>query len=82
MRTIPELLRLMLENKRCFRTGLCSWERHLFYQNIITEDESILLHKYREENAPENSIGLFYWNAFMIEPRIDWINEQLKKFAK
>ena len=78
MRTIKQLLELMLEHKALFHAGLCIWATNLCTYNLITYDEVILLQKYITANKPENAGNLFYWEMGKIAPRIKWINTQIE----
>ena len=79
MRTIKQLLELMLKHQERFETGLCLWVRMLFWLSLIKNDERKLLLDYIKENKPENAGYLFYWEEGEIAPRIEWINQEIKK---
>lgn len=50
MRTIKELLELMLENKDLFKSGLCMWIHTLCISNIISVSEAYLLSTFITKN--------------------------------
>lgn len=90
MRSIKELLIVLLENKKLFRYGLCRWSSDLFYDNIISYEECMLLRQYIDNNRPKNdfidklcTIGrnndAFYWTEGLLYPRVRWIKQQIKK---
>jgi hypothetical protein len=89
MRTIKELLEVMLENKDLFNKGLCYWADKLYYRNIITASERSKLKNYIDENRPFmlSSISTmceiikhsgYYWKEGDIKPRIKWIQKHIK----
>lgn len=82
MRTIKELLQVMLDNQRYFRTGLCGWSRELHWEEIINYEEYDLLCGFIKDNNPKNTIHtleIYYWKPREITPRIEWINKHLKQ---
>lgn len=87
MRTIKELLQIMLDRQDLFSAGLCNWVNRMYYCDIITYEERIALHGYIRENRPSkySSINsfihrnfLYYWSYDDISPRIKWIKEHIK----
>jgi len=78
---VKRVLTLLLDNQDLFSTGICDWVISLGKNNIITEDESIFIFVYLKNNIPNsrNHISGFWWNMGEIEPRIEWIQSQLKK---
>lgn len=87
MRTIKELLILMMCNTHLFKEGLCSWKARLYWNNIITLEECELLDQYIEDNRPSkfSSIDAFihknnvyYWKACNIKPRIKWLKKHIR----
>lgn len=90
MRTIKELLELMLKNQAWFKFGLCHWARNLYYVNLITFKENQLLEDYIRDNRPSIFSSLeafkytasgYFWKMGRIEPRIKWINKHIKKLT-
>ena len=79
MRTIKQLLELMLEHQELFGTGLCLCSSYLHLKDLISNTEKELLLEYIKENKPENAGNLFYWEEGEIAPRIEWINTQIEK---
>jgi hypothetical protein len=84
-RPIKELLELMLEHQKLFETGLCLWSDSLFFSDKISFSEMHKLIKYIKDNKPWTSFfrfSAYYWPIGQIEPRIEWINEHIKKLSK
>lgn len=84
VRTIHELLQVMLDNKKYFENGLCHWNYYLYWYDVITHEEKILLNHYIENNKPFFNLyclanGAYYWTPCRISPRIRWIKKHLKK---
>jgi hypothetical protein len=88
MRTIKELLQVMLENKDLFFSGLCSWATNLVMRCKITDDEYDELLFYIKNNRPSkySSLSAFlcqdsehYWSFGKISPRIKWIKKHIKR---
>lgn len=79
MRTIKELLQLMLDNQDMFPDGLCWWASALYNAQYISSEEYTALKKYILENKPDHVDTRYWWRACDIEPRIAWIEEQIKK---
>ena len=78
-RNMKQLLELLLERQELFHDGLCSWALDLHERYLITEVEYVLLNQYIKENKPENAGRPYYWKEGKIAPRIEWINQQIKK---
>lgn len=87
MRSIKELLEIMLDNQQEFTHGLCSWIGNLRYEHIISHSEFLLLKIYIYENRPnkfssisayKNRNSGFYWKRKDIKPRIKWIKKHIK----
>jgi hypothetical protein len=49
---------------------------------LITEEEEELLSDWLNENLPERRYGLYCWGERLIEPRVSWLDEQIKKLNK
>jgi hypothetical protein len=81
MRTIPELLKVMLENQQFFYFGLCGWAKLCAGEGLMNNHEYLSVIYYIEQNKPMNA-RTYYWTICELQPRIDWINEQLKKFEE
>lgn len=88
MRTIKELLQIMLDNKQCFCDGLCIWTRQLQVRELITDVESRILWTYIRDNRPSKYSSFeafsrrdsaYYWVSGNIEPRIKWIQKHISK---
>lgn len=90
VRSIKELLEIMLENKHLFEKGLCAWASNLRFERIINIDEWSELRSYIGLNKPSgflyninyyklinNNLG-FYWIPGKIRPRISWIKKHIK----
>ena len=65
MRTIKELLQLMLENKPIYINGLCTWIYYLQGNKKLTSQEYYLLFWYMRENkATDGRENKGYWWDF------------------
>jgi hypothetical protein len=54
----------------------------MYTLGLITQDECKFLFDYIYDNKPNDRNGFFFWPVNKIQPRLDWIKEQLKKFEK
>lgn len=93
MRSIKELLELMLQHQNLFQEGLCSWALTLKIKDIITRQEYDTLHSYISHNRPDyfswtnfiNSYGSkncgYYFPWGKIKPRIYWIKTHIKRLS-
>jgi hypothetical protein len=92
MRSIKELLELMLKHKDLFKTGLCFWALRLCAQDIISENEYKSLDEYIKNNRPDyfswtnfvesyDDRGGYYFPSRVIKPRIYWIKTHIKKLS-
>jgi len=81
MRTEKEILQLMLEHQELFESGICGWVRLLYHCDLISECEADLMTVFTYANRPQNEriIGFYFWSYGLIQPRIEWINEQIKR---
>ena len=91
MRTIKELLQIMLDNPQHFEYGLCMWAINLCEEGLITGKERKLLKDYIKVNEPfifssfdvfkEKVIdqSYYYWGIGKIEPRIEWLKKHINK---
>jgi hypothetical protein len=88
MRTIKELLQIMLDNRDLFVCGLCYWSTNLVIHNKITTGEYAELKTYIQNNRPSpySSLNAFlwrdngyYWPSTNISPRIKWIKKHIKR---
>jgi hypothetical protein len=77
MRTEKELFELMLTRQDLFKYGLCDWFYRLCKERLITYDEYVLLGRYLESNSLKG--GGYWWEFGKIEPRIEWIKQQIEK---
>lgn len=80
MRTIKELLQLMLDNKQLFTCGLCGWNASL---KDTTPDEFYLVKNYILDNKPFTLHRFFindrfYWEKGNIKPRIKWLEKHIQ----
>jgi hypothetical protein len=78
MRTTKELLELMLTYSDLFSYGLCCASRKLWFDDLITDEEITLLRDYLNDYKQANNLSMYWWPEGQIQPRIDWINEQIK----
>lgn len=81
MRTIKELLQVMLDNQEHFRTGLCELNICLYLRGYITCNEKCIIRNYINMHPPENIVpGIFcwYWERGEKEPRIKWLKDHIQ----
>lgn len=87
MRSIKELLELMLENEQAYFYGLCHWVNNLYICKIINFEERRKLITYINNNRPSKWSSFsafisrdsrFYWESKKIKPRIKWIKKHIK----
>ncbi len=87
MRSIKQLLEIMLENKYYFYRGLCSFVSELCFNEKITSQERWFLHNYIIVNRPSKFSSLsafknrnkaYFWKEKDIKPRIKWIKKHIK----
>lgn len=87
MRTIKELLEVMLLHKDKITLGLCGLAIKLYDNDIITVEEHIRIDNYIQHNRPSafSSISAlrsrrsnYYWVRGDIKPRIKWLNKHIK----
>ena len=90
MRSIKELLELMLQHQDLFNSGMCNWTGRMYCHGIelISYDEYKILKRYINKNRPHRYSSLvayrqrhsgFYWEEGNIHPRIKWIKKHIKK---
>ena len=87
MKTIKELLELMLENQQYFKKGLCVWVEKMYLEDIFTPFEYRKLQNYIDSNKPTffespfysfGGFGSYYWKKGNIKPRLKWIKKYIK----
>jgi len=84
MRTIKELLEVLLENiDEINGLGLCKLVSTLYYSQMVSLDEFYLVKRYIGEHKPENlhtRFGcVFYWTRGRKSPRIKWLKKHIEK---
>lgn len=79
-RSVKELLRVMLDNQKLFRDGLCSWVNYLRYSELITYEERLRLNYFINQNKPTivSKYSRYWFPKGEIQPRLDWINYHLQ----
>lgn len=81
MRTIKELLQVVLDNPEYFRSGLCNWIYDLKIDGFITHQEQHILEYYISQFPTDRfrtSGSMYYWESGLIKPRIEWLKEHIK----
>jgi hypothetical protein len=85
-RDIKELLILVRDNTKLIGPsffqiwGLCELSMTLLKTNNINEDEYKMLRKFLKKHRPKKLNGLeFWWPEGLMQPRLDWLNEQIAK---
>ena len=80
MRTNKELLQLLLDNIDRLQFGLCHLVNTLRIREEITNKEYEHLHKIINCNPPAIRTSFsYYWPIGRQEPRIKWLEQQIKK---
>lgn len=82
MRTTKELLILLRDKLHWYIKGcggMCNTIACMYHDNVITSPENYLLRKYIGEKANNNE---FWFPRGELEPRINWLNEQIEKLNK
>lgn len=84
MRTEKELL-ILLRNELPGRIieagGMCIAISFLRIDGLISFDEGLLLESYLNKNDPDIRYFTsgYWWEDGELEPRINWLNEQIEK---
>lgn len=90
MRSIKELLEIMLTNVECIGLpsktapklyGLCYLTSFLAFKGIITTTEWGVLYEYLADYLPKNELVKdtgYCWPKGQVEPRKAWLLEQIK----
>jgi hypothetical protein len=83
MRSTKELLILLREEVEGpeFELGMCDVINKMFVLEEISESEYIELNSYLYDNDPEYD-ETFWFPRGERQPRIDWINQQLRNMSK
>jgi hypothetical protein len=85
LRSIKQLLQVMLDNQNLFDNGLCYWVTEVYHEGLISYEERAILLKHIQNNKPSFSFirifvtGGYFWKAGDIKPRIKWINKHINK---
>lgn len=88
MRSIKELLQVMLDNQQYFQTGLCKWATSIWSAKLIDHEEMRVLDRYIDSNKPKKFSSLsafiasgssYYWIKGHLKPRVKWIKKHIKK---
>jgi hypothetical protein len=69
----------MLRKKYYFEAGLCQWAANLYVHGVISRPERIALEDFFVGNRPESAYKAYWWPKGEMEPRIEWLKEQIKK---
>lgn len=78
-RSIVELLKVALDNINTLKTGLCNHINTLFDLNHITFREYLILIGYIDNNEPADvEYNTFWWPKGEIQPRKEWLENQIK----
>ena len=85
-RTIEELLALVRDNlEKCFEgfnAGICSVVVTLWWLGKINDDEEVALCSFLESALPKRMHNGYCWEEGEIEPRMKWLNEEIKKLEE
>jgi hypothetical protein len=77
IRPPKELLQVFLDNQDIFLTGLCAWAHGMFLEGNITEEEEKYIGCLIQQHPDYNPL-LLIWEPYKIQPRIDWLKENLQ----
>ncbi len=78
---LPELFEIVLDNKHYFRDGICFWIKDIYFKDLISDKEYFKLSFYVTNNLPKRTFDeeMYCWPPCKIEPRIEWIEQQIVK---
>lgn len=80
-RTIKELLILLRKYivEQDHFWGMCGEINEMYHFELISNKEYKILTNYSKNNKPKNTFYDYYWwKEGYKQPRLDWIDEQLK----
>jgi hypothetical protein len=80
-REIKELLRLILDNIDLMAFGLCGLYIRLHGKGLISYEESLLIEEYFNKNKPD-TINSYWFPECLREPRIEWLQNQIKQLEQ
>jgi len=76
---VRELLKMLLERKDLFSTGLCMWVTEMYYHDYFTLDEKWKVHRYIDRHEPKKFVDeIYFWKRGSIKPRINWIKKHIQ----
>jgi len=82
MRSEKELLELLLENINWLSAGLCNLAFDLLSHGVMNSQEYAILHQLIWDNEPFTTYDKYYfWLPGNKEPRIDFLNQLIKKYG-
>lgn len=89
---IIQILKLILEHPELFKNGLCGWHYRVHYKyihdetanNILVNVDFRLIQKYFRTTKiwKSNEWFPFYWEPRIIQPRIDFLNEEIERLTE
>jgi hypothetical protein len=77
-RSIKSLLIILLSESSNIKSGLCHLVDTLYDNGKISREETNELLRFISGNKPLNARA-YYWKEGLIEPRVQWLEEQIKK---
>jgi hypothetical protein len=77
-RSIKFLLMILLSESSNIKSGLCHLVDTLYDNGKISREETNKLLRFISANKPLNACA-YYWKKGLIEPRVQWLEEQIKK---
>jgi hypothetical protein len=77
-RSIKSLLMILLSESSNIKSGLCHLVDTLYDNGKISREETNKLLRFISANKPLNACA-YYWKKGLIEPRVQWLEEQIKK---
>jgi len=63
-------------------TGLCELSTDMYYEDIITDNESALFDSYIDANPSvrgyKKHFYVYFWDPYLIAPRLRWLYKHIK----
>lgn len=79
------ILRKFIYEDKQFTDGLCWASRRLYHFNKLSVAQYMFFGKYLKNNRPKETVILttfgFWWKPNIKEPRLKWIDKELKKLG-
>jgi hypothetical protein len=73
---LVRLFQIMLSHPEKMGTGLCSWNHFMYDFGYFSQEEYLLVLEYIRAHKLK---AVFWWDRGELEPRVQWLEEQIKK---